>query len=172
MTFLFLFNLLDLTIYTLFSSNKVNIKSDQFTVVFPFFFFLIISCTITHPSLIRYVKNYSQISTTVLSIDIHHPPSLNSSWKSKQTKLLPLKSDRDQCPKAHSAQSSRDLREEQFVLLFHLLFTHVKTFVNELCYRMVQILLSFIFLFLLLSMVKNISNGFRKGHILMLLIFL
>lgn len=167
MTFLFLFNLLDLTIYTLFSSNKVNIKSDQFTVVFPFFFFFN-NFLNNHAPFINQIReklltnfNYSALY-----------PSLNSSWKSKQTKLLPLKSGRDRCPKAHSAQSSRDLREEQFVLLFHPLFTHVKTFVNELYYRMVQILLSFIFLFLLLSMVKNISNGFRKGHILMLLIFL
>ena len=91
-----LLNLLDfpvfqfVTTYTLFSSSKVNIKSDQFTVVF--LFFLIISCTITRLSLIRHVKNCSQITTTAFSIDIHHPPSLNSSWKSKQTRLLPLKS--------------------------------------------------------------------------------
>ena len=91
-----LLNLLDfpvfqfVTTYTLLSSSKVNIKSDQFTVAF--LFFLIISCTITRPSLIRHVKNCSQITTTALSIDIHHPPSLSSSWKSKQTKLLPLKS--------------------------------------------------------------------------------
>lgn len=91
-----LLNLLDfpvfqfVTTYTLFSSSKVNIKSDQFTVVF--LFFLIISCTITRLSLIRHVKNCSQITTTAFSIDIHHLPSLSSSWKSKQTRLLPLKS--------------------------------------------------------------------------------